>query len=138
MMLHQAQLLAQLGRVGGPDGQPESSAALSEGMGWSNFHIVSFDDSEAAGGESAGSRRRFGRRTGGEDESKDPLFRVGMSVEEYQCARARANPRELRSTALLSFGTVALAYFARVAVVRLIWRWKKGKGYYPPDLVQLS
>ena len=51
-----------------------------------------------------------------------------MTLEQYACARARASPRELRGTVLMSAFTITLAYFARVAVVRLIWRYKVRKG----------
>jgi len=40
-MLTQVQFLAIAGRVGGPESQPNSSAALSDGLEWSNFHVIS-------------------------------------------------------------------------------------------------
>eukprot|EP00961_Rhodomonas_salina_P104864 1411842-Rhodomonas_salina.1 len=40
-MIKQTQFLAIMGRVGGPDAQPEATRALSGGLAWANWHVFS-------------------------------------------------------------------------------------------------
>mmetsp|Transcript_18539 Transcript_18539/g.37767 ORF Transcript_18539/g.37767 Transcript_18539/m.37767 type:complete len:518 (-) Transcript_18539:224-1777(-) len=105
-MIHQAQFLAIAGRIGGPSGQPESSQALSEGMGWANYHLFELHGSSEDGG-----RRR---------ELETEL--------EYSCRLARESPRELGSTVIMAVAATAGSFFGREAMVRLLWWNRTRKG----------
>ncbi len=113
-------------RIGGPNGQPESSQALSEGMSWANYHVFSLssDEDEEGGGRRSG-RRRARRQLEGETET------------EYMCRLAREGPRELGATVVMAFAAFAGSFFGREGMNKLLaaYRVRKGLEVGEPPLI---
>lgn len=120
-MIHQTQFLAVAARIGGPNGQPESSQALSEGLGWANFHVFTLteEDEEA----SSPSQQQQHRRAQLEGESET----------EWACRVAEQGPRELGATVLMAAAALLGSFFGREAICRLLMRFRASKGLDPGD-----
>lgn len=120
--------LSQLGRVGG-GAQPDSTLALSEGLGWANFHppfsLYSDEDGGAA-------RRRARRARGGGGTVGDELdAEEGDEIFVYEvrgCAEARASPRELWGTVVACVSAVVITHFVRRGLNHLISWFKRRNG----------
>lgn len=67
------------------------------------------------------------------EETPPDWWFAGMSDQEFNCALIRNSPLDLRSTMLLMIVTLVCAFFARLAVVHLIWRYKWHKGLEKGD-----
>jgi len=126
-MIYQAQFLAVAGKIGGPQGQPESSQALSEGMGWANYHLFSLNgDSEDEEDENVLNATGDSRRRRGQGMRRTQ--REGEGDRDYFCRLAAEDPAELGATVLMSVAATVGAFFGRSGVVRLLWFYREHKG----------
>lgn len=137
-LITQAQTIALTARIGGPEAQPESTRALSNGLEWVNFHIIKVwgdrpeesdpapratnGEGEGDGGDNNGGSSGGGGSSGVESNGGD---NNGFA---RNCIDAQHSSRELAGTILMAVISIAAASLVRTIVNALIRRMARAKG----------